>query len=241
MNPIAEIASRYQSILRRIAGAAQSQGHARAVTLVAVSKTQPADAIEALYRLGHRDFGENYVQELVAKAEELAHRGCTEIRWHFIGHLQTNKVKALLPYVASVHSVNSEKLALELAKRWAASGRTGKLPVFIEVNISGEDTKAGLSPDEIPALARKIGEMPGLELLGLMCIPDPELPESELRGHFKGLRELEEKCRPWSKGRLSMGMSGDFELALAEGATDVRVGTALFGPRQAAPAPAGEQ
>src|SRR5206468_2057422 len=121
------------------ASAAKASGRdVASITLIAVSKKQPEDKIEALYRLGHRDFGENYVQELVAKAVELERRGCSGIRWHFIGHLQTNKAKLLVPHVFSVHSVDSEKVALALARQWGAGERGGKLPVFIEVNISQE-------------------------------------------------------------------------------------------------------
>jgi pyridoxal phosphate enzyme (YggS family) len=147
--------------------------------------------------------------------------------------LQTNKVKALLPFVASIHSVDSEKIAREIAKRWSALGRADKLPVFIEVNIDAETNKAGVAPSEAPALAELIGHELGkeLELQGLMCVPAVGgIPNTRGSG-FARLRELEAKCRPWSKGQLSMGMSSDFEAAIAEGATQVRVGTALFGKR----------
>lgn len=221
----AALESRYQATLSRLPSSA---------VLLAVSKGQDASAIEALYRLGHRDFGENYVQELQAKAAELGSR-CPEIRWHFIGHLQTNKVKALAPIVHAVHTVDSEKLARELARRCAESGRSGRLPVFIEVNIDLEASKAGLLPESVPALAQTVAGLEELELQGLMCIPAPlEGPEDEprVRAAFQALRALEERCRPWTRGKLSMGMSSDYPLALAEGATHVRVGTALFGPRK---------
>jgi pyridoxal phosphate enzyme (YggS family) len=226
-----EIQTRYQNIQTQIAQAAPAP---EKVTLIAVSKTQPADAVEALYRLGHRDFGENYVQELVAKAKELEDRGCTGIRWHFIGHLQTNKVKALLPCLHTIHTVDSEKLARELAKRWKEAARPGKLPVFIEVNIDQEDSKAGLPPSEAPALAQKLSELPELDLQGLMCIPAvaPGTQETAPTAAFTKLRELETQCRPYTQGQLSMGMSADFEAALHEGATHIRLGTILFGPRQ---------
>jgi pyridoxal phosphate enzyme (YggS family) len=137
---VSEIERNYREILDRIAAAARTCGRDPAsVTLIAVSKKQPEDKIEALYRLGHRDFGENYVQELVGKAAELERRGCIGIRWHFIGHLQTNKAKLLVPHVFSVHSVDSEKVAQALARQWGASGRSGSFPVFIEVNISREE------------------------------------------------------------------------------------------------------
>src|SRR5690606_37677247 len=116
----------------------------------AVAKTYPLEAIEALYRLGQRDFGENYVQELVSKAEAAAQRGLEGIRWHFVGHLQSNKARMLIPHVHAIHSVDSVRLAEELAKRWRSSGREGRLPVFLEVNLSGEETKAGVHPDDAP-------------------------------------------------------------------------------------------
>lgn len=218
--------SRYKTLLAQV-------GTLPGLTVIAVSKTQPVDAIEELYRLGHREFGENYVQELVEKAEELARRGCTDIRWHFIGHLQTNKVKALIPHVFAVHTVDSEKLAQELAKRWHQSGRTGKLPVFVEVNIDAEASKAGFLREQVPSVVQAIAAIPELDLQGLMCIPAPG-NEQEAHTAFRALRELEVQCRPATKGSLSMGMSSDFPIALEEGATHIRVGTALFGARKKA-------
>jgi hypothetical protein len=199
--------------------------------LIAVSKKQPDEKIEELYRLGHRDFGENYVQELVAKAVELERRGCTDIRWHFIGHLQTNKAKLLIPHVASVHSVDSEKIAHALAKAWGATGRVESLPVFIEVNISREVSKTGAAPEEVESLGRSVSRISQLELQGLMCVPAASEGESQLRQRFTELKDLEASLRNVSRRQLSMGMSGDFELAIAQGATHVRVGTALFGAR----------
>jgi pyridoxal phosphate enzyme (YggS family) len=225
-----DLASRYHEILARIRVCTS-----RPVTLLAVSKKQPVSAIAELYRLGHRDFGENYVQELVEKAVELEKLGCTGIRWHFIGHLQTNKVKAVIPHVHSIHSVDSSKLSLEIAKRWRDSGRgvsTGaRLPVFAEVNLDHEPGKAGATPETTAALCSWIAAERELELLGLMAIPAAAHSDEESRAAFARLRELELKCRPYSQGQLSMGMSGDFELALSEGATHIRVGTALFGAR----------
>jgi len=226
--PAGSLKERFETILgsvRRIAG--------DRATLLAVSKGQSVDDIEALYRLGHRDFGENYAQELVEKARELSEvRGCKDIRWHFIGHLQTNKVKMILPWVSFVHTVDSEKLARELDKVWARLGRPGKLPVFVEVNVDREASKAGLEPEAVPAFVKALpASCPSLEIRGLMCIPAAGLPESETRAAFRRLKELEACCRPVSQGSLSMGMSSDFPLALSEGSTHVRVGTALFGPR----------
>jgi pyridoxal phosphate enzyme (YggS family) len=198
--------------------------------LIAVSKTQPIEKIEALYRLGHLDFGENYVQEMVNKAEILEAMGCTGIRWHFLGHLQRNKVKSLVRFVHAVHSVDSEALGRELAKRWGEAGRPGRLKVFIQVNIDLEETKSGVVPEDAPALAEALARFPELELAGLMCIPNPDMNPSGQA--FEELRELEEQCRPHTHGELSMGMSQDFEAAIREGATHIRVGTALFGVRQ---------
>jgi pyridoxal phosphate enzyme (YggS family) len=224
-----ELESNYREVLGRIEQAAGSKEAARKITLIAVSKTKPAADIEALYHLGHRDFGENYVQEMLAKATELATKGLKDIRWHFIGHLQTNKVKMLLPHVYAIHSVDSEKLALEISKRAKAAGRTSPLPVFIEVNVGGEETKTGLPPSEVPSLASFIGSLRELTLQGLMAIPPPS--DEPNPTPFRMLRALEEKCRPNTHGFLSMGMTDDLEVAVREGATHVRVGTAIFGKR----------
>jgi pyridoxal phosphate enzyme (YggS family) len=232
MSAQTSIGANYLHIKDRIAAACRQSGRdPSTVTLLAVSKKQPEDKIEELYRLGHRDFGENYVQEMVTKAIELERRGCSGIRWHFIGHLQTNKAKLLAPHVASVHSVDSEKVAAALAKAWAASGRSGKLPVFIEVNISHEESKTGADPKDIGTIAGQIGQLPELELQGLMCVPAASEDNTQLSQRFAELRQLEENLRNVSKRQLSMGMSSDFELAIAQGSTHVRVGTALFGAR----------
>jgi pyridoxal phosphate enzyme (YggS family) len=220
-----ELAARYRDIRERVRSAAQKVHVEKEPVLIAVSKTQPPEAIEALHALGHRQFGENYVQELIAKAELLRERGIGELEWHFIGHLQTNKVKALIPWVSAIHTVDSLRLATESAKRWRALGRAGRLPVFIEVNLEREPSKSGLAPEEVPELARAISEkLPELELRGLMAIPKPGSGPST----FASLRELERSCRPWTDGQLSMGMSQDFEQAIAEGATHVRIGSAIF-------------
>lgn len=214
---------RYREILRQISPQ---------TTLIAVTKTHPVEAIQALYHLGHRDFGENYVQELLEKAQQLQSQGLQDIRWHFIGHLQTNKVKTLIPWVHSIHTVDSEKLAHELSKRWKASGRPGKLPVFIEVNIDREESKSGLLPEEVLEFTKKIAEFSELEIQGLMCIPSPSSPE-QVKAAFRHLKELEAQCRPQTAGQLSMGMSSDYLIALNEGATHIRLGTVLLGTRPA--------
>lgn len=197
------------------------------VTLVAASKTQSIEAIQALYRLGQRDFGENYVQELSEKARQLHQLGLTDIRWHFIGHLQRNKVKDLFPWTHAVHSVDSLRIAEELARRFDG---TSPLPIFVEVNLDAEDTKNGVPSGECRQLCEKIAAFSNLDLQGLMCIPALASPSP-----FTHLRELERTCRPFTRGGLSMGMSEDFAQAIAAGATHVRVGTALFGPRAVRP------
>lgn len=220
---------RYQQILDQISKA-QTCSPNQKITLVAVTKTHPIETIAELYQLGHRDFGENYVQELLEKAQVLESKGYTGIRWHFIGHLQTNKVKALIPWVFSVHTVDSEKLAQELAKRWRTSGRSGRLPVFIEVNIDREASKTGLPPEETPNFTQTLSLIPELDLQGLMCIPSPASTENG-RLAFRHLRELELQCRPWTHGNLSMGMSSDYLAAIQEGSTHIRLGTVLVGAR----------
>jgi len=222
------LSERYLKIQERVKKASVGRDTG-SVTLLAVSKTQPASAVEELYRLGHRDFGENYVQEAVEKARVLEERGCTGIRWHFIGHLQTNKVRMLIPFVHAVHSVDSLKLAQELAKRWSASEREGKLPIFLEVNIDAEESKTGVAPSDACELAEKTAALDALIVEGLMCIPSPE--RGSTGNAFQALRELELKCRPHTSGKLSMGMTADFETAMAMGSTHIRIGTALFGQR----------
>ncbi len=203
----------YDKILRKINAYPNT-------TLIVVSKNQPIEKVLALYKLGHRDFGENYVQELVKKAEALKQH--PEIKWHFIGHLQTNKVKTLLPWVYSIHTVDSFKQAEKLAQE-LPDKKT--LPIFIQVNIDNEKTKSGVLPDEVLSLAEKIVHLKNLHLLGLMCIPKPPGAKS-----FKELKLLEKKCQPFTQGKLSMGMSEDFEQALAEGATHLRIGRAILCP-----------
>jgi pyridoxal phosphate enzyme (YggS family) len=191
------------------------------VTLVAVSKTQPAAAIREAYEAGQRDFGENYAQEWREKADALA--DLPELRWHFIGALQTNKVKYLAGRVAYVHTVDREELARELSRRFAQKGAVAR--VFVEVNTGGEASKAGCAPDEVPALAAAIRGLPSLELVGVMGIPPPE---DDPRPHFRALRALRDAL---AVRELSMGMSGDWRVAVEEGATFVRIGSAIFGAR----------
>ncbi len=191
------------------------------VTLVAVSKTQPASAIREAYAAGQRDFGENYAQEWREKADALA--DLPDLRWHFIGGLQTNKVKYLAGRVAFVHTVDREELARELSRRFGQKGAVAR--VFLEVNTGAEASKAGCAPAEAPALAAAIRALPALELVGVMAIPPPE---DDPRPHFRALRALRDRL---GLAELSMGMSSDWRVAIEEGATFVRVGTAIFGAR----------
>ena len=191
------------------------------VTLVAVSKTQPAEAIREAYAAGQRDFGENYAQEWREKADALA--DLADLRWHFIGALQTNKVKYLAGRVHAIHTVDREELAREISRRFAQKGATAR--VFLEVNTGGEASKAGCAPDEAPRLAAAVRGLPAVELVGLTGIPPPE---EDPRPHFRLLRSLRETL---ALPELSMGMSADWRIAIEEGSTVIRVGTAIFGAR----------
>jgi pyridoxal phosphate enzyme (YggS family) len=191
------------------------------VTLVAISKTQPAARVREAYEAGQRDFGENYAQEWREKADALA--DLAELRWHFVGSLQTNKVKYLAGRVAAVHTVDREELARELSRRFGQ--REAVARVFLEVNTGGERTKGGCAPADAPALAASVRALPSVELVGLMCIPPPD---EDPRPHFRLLRALRDDL---GVRALSMGMSGDWRIAVEEGATVVRVGTAIFGER----------
>jgi len=191
------------------------------VTLVAVSKTQPPEAIREAYAAGQRHFGENYAQEWRAKAEALA--DLPDLVWHFIGSLQTNKARLLAGRAHWVHTVDRPELARELSRRSAAAG--AMLKVLLEVNVGGEAQKAGCAPGDAPALAEAVRGLPGLSLEGLMCIPPPE---GDPRPHFRALRSLRDQL---GLRELSMGMSADWREAVEEGATLVRIGTALFGAR----------
>ncbi len=195
------------------------------VTLVAVSKTQPASAIREAHAAGQRDFGENYAQEWREKADALA--DLADLRWHFIGALQTNKVKYLAGRVHAIHTVDRAELAREISKRFGAKGAVAR--VFLEVNTGGEASKAGCAADEAPRLAEAVRALPALDLAGLMAIPPPD---ADPRPHFRLLRSLRDRL---GLRELSMGMSADWRAALEEGATVIRIGTAIFGERPARP------
>ena len=229
------IAENLKQVEERIEAACRRAGRdCGSVRLVAVSKTKPAEAIAEAYAAGQRLFGENHAQEIVAKKPILPE----DIRWHFIGNLQKNKVKYLVGNVAMIHSVNSEGLAAEIEKQAAKHGIVQK--ILLEVNIAGEESKQGAAPDQILPLLQFCETQPHIKLCGLMAVaPQAENPE-ESRPVFVRLRRLREELRPLLKDpeafrELSMGMSGDFEVAVEEGATLIRVGTLIFGRRQYPP------
>jgi len=197
------------------------------VQLVAVSKGHPEEAIRAAYDAGMRVFGENYAQELAAKASALS--DLRDIRWRFIGHLQRNKIKLIEGARATVDTVDSARLAQALSTRARASGT--ELEVLLQVNVGGEAQKSGCTPDEVPALVEAVRALPNISLRGLMTVA-PHLDEVEAtRPFFATLRGLAEAH---DLPELSMGMTHDLEQAVAEGATMLRIGTAIFGPRPAA-------
>jgi pyridoxal phosphate enzyme (YggS family) len=227
------IAANLQAVRRRISEALQ--GDSRVVTLVAVSKTQPPEAIRDAYAAGCRDFGENYVQEAIAKIAVLRD---VPARWHFIGHLQTNKAKEVAAHFDWVHGVDRSRVARSLSK--ARPAERGDLDICLQVNISGEASKSGVRPEDALALAREVAPMPGIRLRGLMGMASYTADESEQRAQFAMLRRTLEAIRAHGIGMdtLSMGMSADLESAIAEGSTMVRIGTAIFGAR--APSPLGD-
>jgi pyridoxal phosphate enzyme (YggS family) len=195
------------------------------VTLVAVSKQQGVEKIEALYREGQRIFGENYVQELIGKWQAL-HERLPGIEFHFIGRLQTNKVKALIPAVSVIQSVDSERLLREIDRRASEAGKS--VGVYFQVNIDGEESKGGFSPGDLGGLGEVLKQCRSVRSLGLMCIPDPGRDPVSA---FRRMVELSREFGTTLGTGLSMGMSGDFETAIREGATVVRVGSLLFGER----------
>jgi pyridoxal phosphate enzyme (YggS family) len=226
---MATIETNLQAVWQRIARACEHAGRpSDSVRLVAVSKTFSADAISAAARAGMRDFGENYVQEGVEKIAALSTLGLT---WHYIGPIQTNKTRAIAEHFDWVHSIDREKVALRLAEQRPAS--LAPLQICIQVNISGEASKAGVAPEDVAALAAKVAGLPRLKLRGLMAVPEPTADQALARQRFAQLRSIREELvrGGLELDTLSMGMSADLEAAIAEGATMVRVGTAIFGER----------
>jgi pyridoxal phosphate enzyme (YggS family) len=225
------VATALSDVRARIHAAALAAGREpSSVKLIAVSKTQPAAAVREAYAEGQRDFGENYVQELRQKAEEL--RDLSELRWHLIGHLQRNKARQVVSLVSLVHTVDSAELALELSKRFAGAVEGRRLPVLVEVSIAGEQQKHGAPPSELAALLDSVEAMPALSLRGLMCVPPLSEDPTGARPFFEELARLREVHGGVQRlPELSMGMTQDMEQAVLAGATLVRVGTAIFGTR----------
>ncbi len=236
------IESNLQHVLGAIddAIAGLPDGRRKPVALVAVSKTQPPDAVRAAYAAGQRAFGENYVQEGVAKIEALADlvTNSGAIEWHFIGPLQRNKAKKVAEHFDWMHGIDSLAIAETLARHRSAGVKATPLNICVQVNVSGEASKSGVDLENAPLLAKAMAGLPGLKLRGLMTIIENTPDPSAQRTQFRMMRELCETLR--SEGlaldTLSMGMSQDFALAIAEGATLVRIGTAIFGARQPRPA-----
>jgi len=225
------IAANLQAVRERIAAACIAAGRRPdAVTLLAVSKTWPAASLRDAADAGQQAFGENYVQEALQKIDALRELA---LEWHFIGPLQSNKTRAVAEHFAWVHSVDR----LKIAQRLAGQRPAGMAPInlCLQVNVSGEASKSGCAPAEVAGLADAIAPLPGVRLRGLMAIPEPTDDASLQRRRFAMLRGLFEdiRAKPGSKlDTLSMGMSDDLEAAIMEGATLVRVGTAIFGQRQ---------
>ena len=225
------LADNLAAVERKIAAAALAAGREpSAVRLVAVSKTKPAALVAEAAAAGQRLFGENYVQELTAKAAEVK----MPVEWHFIGHLQSNKVKQIAGLVTMIHSVDRLSLAEEIDRQWGRIGRS--CDILVQVNVAAEATKSGTTTQDALQLVRQIAALPHLRVRGLMTMPpffdDPEAA----RPYFRELRLLAEEIAALAipgvaMQELSMGMSGDFEAAIAEGATLVRVGSAIFGTR----------
>jgi pyridoxal phosphate enzyme (YggS family) len=227
---VTDITNNLQAVRQRIAAAAADCGRdPSAVKLLAVSKGQPVAAIRRAVGAGQRDFGENYLQDAIAKINELAD---PDLRWHFIGHLQSNKTREVAASFAWVHTVDSVRVARRLNDQRPPGA--APLNICLQVRIGDEATKFGVQPEQARELAAAIAPLGGVRLRGLMCIPPPAPDQATQRAQFARLRTLYEALRDdgFEMDTLSMGMSADLEAAIAEGATMVRVGTAIFGPRE---------
>jgi pyridoxal phosphate enzyme (YggS family) len=226
---LTELGQRYQAIVDSIATAANSANRdSKQITLVVVTKNHPHQLVHDLLALGARDFGENRDQEAGPKAKQIASESNERFNWHFIGQLQTNKVKSVLEYADILHSLDRPSLLDELQKRTVE--RENPLKVFVQVNMTEDPERGGVNPEDLMAFAERVLSSPGLELVGLMGVGGLEVaPELE----FERLATLSvelQKLAP-EANRLSMGMSGDFETAVAYGATHLRIGTAITGNR----------
>jgi hypothetical protein len=226
------LAENLEKIQQRIRAACdRCDREPNSVTLLAVTKSQPPETVRAAADLGLTLFGENKVQEAKAKIPLCPGR----LRWHFIGHLQSNKCRDAVELFEMVQSVDSLSLAQEISKRADQAAKT--MPVLLEVNVAGETSKFGYQPEQLRAELGKINALPRIEIHGLMTVPPWSAEPEKTRPHFRRLRELKLECEQILGAplpHLSMGMSGDFDVAIEEGATMVRIGTALFGPRPAA-------
>ena len=223
-----DLQSRYEQVKERIARAAERSGRApEAITLIAVTKTVTTPVVREAFEAGLRNIGENRVQEILRKHSELAD---LPIRWHFIGHLQTNKVRQVLPVASMIHSVDSPRLASRIHNLAADHG---SVDVLLQVNTSSEETKFGVAPSDLPELIAATRGLDRLRIRGLMTLGPLTEDEDAIRGSFRMLREslsLLRRTVP-DAAVLSMGMTSDYEIAIEEGATHVRIGTALFGAR----------
>lgn len=225
------IRTNIEAVEERICSACKRAGRDRSeVRLICVTKTKPVEMLQEAYDAGQRDFGENKVQEICRKKPDLP----SDIRWHMIGHLQRNKVKQVIDKAVMIHSVDNLRLAETISKEAVKRGLV--MPVLIEVNAAGEESKFGVSPEETEQLIRQAAVLPGLRIAGLMTIA-PYTPDAESnRPYFRQLRELsvdiKSKCIDnVTMDHLSMGMTGDYQVAIEEGATLIRVGTGIFGER----------
>lgn len=221
----------FETVEKNVADACARAGRDRSeVTLIAVSKTKPVDMLREVYDAGARDFGENKVQEICEKYDKLP----SDIKWHMIGHLQRNKVKQVIDKAALIHSVDSYRLAQEISVQAQKKGLT--IPILIEVNIAGEESKFGISAEDTIQLVEEIAELPNLKIQGLMTIAPFVEDAEENRLYFRQIKQLSVDIKNKnidnvSMDILSMGMTGDYEVAIEEGATMVRVGTGIFGAR----------
>lgn len=229
------LAARFADVKTRVAAAAESCGRKPdEITLIAISKTHPASLIKELIELGATDLGENRVQEAETKIPEVGQRN---VRWHLVGHLQANKARRALNLFDVVHSLDSVDLARRLDRLCGEVGRPS-LPVLIQVDLGHEETKSGIDENELPELAETVQHLERLELIGLMTLPPFYEDPKQARPYFRRLRELRDELASKDAfgarhGELSMGMTHDFAVAIEEGATMVRIGTAIFGERHA--------
>ena len=225
------VADNYRSVEERVKAACHRCGRDRSeVTLIAVSKFKPASMIRELMEIGVRDFGENHAQELVEKTEEIQE----SLNWHFIGNLQRNKVKYIVDQVELIHSVDSFRLAEEINIQ--AKKKEIVVPILVEVNIAQEESKFGVSKEDAIELVKQIAALDGVQIKGLMTIAPYVVDSEENRGYFRKIKDLSvdienENIDNVCMDIISMGMTGDFEVAIEEGSTMVRVGTGIFGER----------